>query len=127
MSNRRLPSSAGQIDVERVIAELRAGRPVVLRAAAERLVVAAAEAVDEAVAADLEYVAPGSARLVLTASRLRRLGLSRGEGGFVALPQIQLARLHSLAFGVDARIDAPVAALTPLYEGAEMKLMLGQH
>ncbi len=126
VSDRRLPSSAGQIDVERVIAEVRAGRPVVLRDAAERLVVAAAEAVDEALATDFEYAAPGSARLALTGPRLRRLGLSRREGGFVALPRIELSRLHALAFGVDARIDAPVAALTPLYEGALELMRLAQ-
>ena len=126
VSNRRLPNSAGQIDVERVIAEVRAGRPAVLRAGAERLVVAAAEAVDEALATDLEYAAPGSARLVLAGSRLRRLGLNRTEGGFIALPQIELTRLHALAFGVDARIDAPVAPLTPLYEGALELMRLAQ-
>ncbi len=86
MPKRRLPNFAGQIDVERVIAEVRAGRPVVLRDAAERLVVAAAEAVDETLATDFEHAAPGSARLALTGPRLRRMGLSRLEGGFVALP-----------------------------------------
>jgi len=126
VSNRRLPNSAGQIDVERVIAEVRAGRPAVLRSGAERLVVAAAEAVDEALATDLEYAAPGSARLVLAGSRLRRLGLNRAEGGFIALPQIELTRLHALAFGVDARIDAPVAPLTPLYEGGLELMRLAQ-
>ncbi len=126
MINRRFPSSAGQIDVERVIAEVRAGRPVVLRAAAERLVVAAAEAVDETLAADFEYAAPGSAQLVLAGPRLRRLGLSRPQGGFVALPNIELKRLQALAFGVDARIDAPVASLPPIYEGALELMRLAQ-
>ena len=126
MSHRRLPTATGQIDVERVIAEVRAGRPVVLRAGAERLVVAAAEAVDETLARDFDFAAPGAARLVLSGPRLRRLGLIRTEGGFVALPQLELSRLQALAFGAEARIDAPVAPLTPLYEGALELMRLAQ-
>ncbi|ARN80473.1 GTP cyclohydrolase II RibA [Methylocystis bryophila] len=125
MSYRRLPS-VGQVDVERVIAEVRAGRPAVLRDGAERLVVAAAEAFDETLVREFEFSAPGAARLVLSASRLRHLGLSRGEAGFVALPHIELARLRALAFGLDARVDAPVAPLTPLYEGALELMRLAQ-
>ena len=126
MSHRQLPTATGQIDVERVIAEVRAGRPVVLRAGAERLVVAAAEAVDETLARDFDFAAPGAARLVLSGPRLRRLGLIRAEGGFVALPQLELSRLQALAFGAEARIDAPVAPLTPLYEGALELMRLAQ-
>ncbi len=117
-AQRRLPAIAGQIDVERAICEIRAGRPVILRNGPTRIVAIGVEALDEELGAKLDWAAQGSARLVLTAPRLRRLGLDRAEPGLVALPQITLERVRALALDAKARIDAPVAALPPLYQGA---------
>jgi GTP cyclohydrolase II len=110
--------SAGQIGVERAIAEIRAGRPVTLHDGASRIVVVGVEAIDEALAAGLDVAAQGSARLALTGVRLERLGLERAEPGFVALPKIDIRRIRALAIDADARVDAPVVGLTPLDSGA---------
>jgi GTP cyclohydrolase II len=108
---------SGQIDVERVIAEIRAGRPVVLNDGAAGVIVLGVEALDDPLAEQLEAAAQGSARLVLPAARLRRLGLDRRESVFVALPTIDLARIRALTLGTQSRIDAPVATLSPIYVG----------
>jgi GTP cyclohydrolase II len=113
-----ISSPAGQIDVERAIAEVRAGRPVVLASGEARILVVCVEALDIALVERLRAIARGAARLLLPGPRLRRLGLDREEPGFVALPDIDLARIQMLALDTDARIDAPVAALNPIYVGA---------
>jgi GTP cyclohydrolase II len=118
LAHRRAPKAAGQIDVERAIAEIRAARPVVLHDGATRIVVLCVEALDADLAAPLEAAGQGSAKLLLSAARLRRLGLDSAEPGFVALPQIETKRIRALALEPNARIDAPVAALSPLLVGA---------
>jgi GTP cyclohydrolase II len=111
------PPSAGQIDVERAIAEIRAGRPVILEDAESQIVVFGVECLAAALTGAWRAAARGDARLLLTAPRLRQLGLER-RPGLVALPTIDLARINVLALEVGARIDAPVAAPSPVHLGA---------
>ncbi len=113
-----VPPSAGQIDVERAIAEIRAGRPVILRDAESKIVVFGVECLAAAPAEAWRAAARRGAQLILTAPRLRQLGLDRREPGFLALPTINLARINALAQGVGARIDAPVAAPSQIHLGA---------
>ncbi|HMK89572.1 MAG TPA: GTP cyclohydrolase II RibA [Methylocystis sp.] len=108
----------GQIDVERAISETRSGRPVILYDGGTRIVVVGAEAVDDALAADLEFASARTARLALAAPRFRSLGLERSQPGFIALPKIDADRVRALALGAGALIDAPVEDLPPLYVGA---------
>jgi GTP cyclohydrolase II len=118
VSDRRIPAPAGQIEVERAIAEIRAGRPIVLQHGFERLVVSAVDMLDRGGAEELELAAQGSSRLVLSAPRLRRLGVEREDAGSVALRRMDLDRVRRLSYDADMRIDAPVADLTPLCAGA---------
>lgn len=103
-----------QVAVERCIAEIRAGRPVVLRAGQSLAVALGAEALNAALAAQFQNLARRSARLVLPAPRLRRLGLDRTSPGAFALPRIDLQRVNNLVFEPSARFDAPVAPLSKL-------------
>lgn len=112
------PPSAGQIDVERAIAEIRAGRPVILKDAESQIVVFGVECLAAALTGAGRAAARRGSRLILTAPRLRQLGLDRREPGLVAVPAIDLARINALAQGVGARIDAPVAAPSPIHLGA---------
>ena len=112
------PPSAGQIDVERAIAEIRAGRPVILKDAESQIVVFGVECLAAALPGAGRAAARRGSRLILTAPRLRQLGLDRREPGLVAVPAIDLARINALAQGVGARIDAPVAAPSPIHLGA---------
>ncbi|ACL55294.1 GTP cyclohydrolase II RibA [Methylobacterium nodulans] len=97
-----------QVQVERAIAEMRAGRAVAILGEEPALAVSA-ESVDARLAADWERLGT-AVRLVLPAPRLRRIGLAnRFEAGAVALPVVDPARITALALKVDGRIDAPVA------------------
>lgn len=109
---------ASQIAVERAIAELRSGRPALIRSENTLIMVIGVEALDAAMAARLEALADGRARLVLPAPRLRRMGMERTEPGQFALPKIDLARITTLALEVGARFDAPVASIDTLDKAA---------
>ena len=105
-------------DVERAIAELRMGRPVLIDGEAGSALVQGIEDLDTERGAQLDAVAGGGARLVLPAARLNRLGLSRTTNGAVALHRVDPERIATLAFLIDARIDAPVRATSPIDEDA---------
>ena len=113
-----LSDDRARTSVERAIAELRMARPVLLTGAQGRALVLGVEGLNVEDAAALDALAEGRARLVLPAARLRRLGLDRTRNGFVALPRIDVARIARLAFELEARIDAPVHATTPVEEDA---------
>lgn len=113
---------SGQIKVERALAEIRSGRPVAVSGPQGSLIATPVEALDEALAADLESLAAGRARLLLAAPRLRRLGLDRQEAGALALPKLDLPRIAHLSVETEARIDAPVSALS-MQDEAALELM----
>ena len=108
----------GQVSVERSVAELRAGRPVLITAGGARAIVMTVESIGARSAGRLDEIAAGRARLLLPAPRLRRLGLDRNEPGAIALPHIDLGRINALSFDVETRVDAPVAALSELGHAA---------
>ena len=108
----------GHIRVERVIAEIRSGRAVLVTSAHGHVIAVTFEALDAAFLAELAPVAQGRARLVLAAPRLRRLGMDRQTAGFIALPILDFPRIAALSVELDGRIDAPVASLTPADEAA---------
>lgn len=110
--------SLAQTNVERSLAELRSGRPVVIEDGADRTLVTGVEDLDPERCAALDRVAGGQGRLILPAARLRRLSLDRPQGGAIALPIIAWARVESLALKVDGRIDAPVSPTTAVDEAA---------
>ncbi|MGU3492464.1 GTP cyclohydrolase II RibA [Xanthobacteraceae bacterium A53D] len=103
-----------QTAVERALAELRSARPVVITDEDEALLVIGVEALDTGIAQGFAAAGNGLARLVLPAPRLTRIGAPRACAGSVALPEVDLARIETLALKLDGRIDAPVALATPL-------------
>lgn len=103
----------GHIQVERAIAEVRSGRPVLVGAPEGLVLAANFEALDPDLLAELALLAQGRARLVLAAPRLRRLGVDRQDAGAIALPKLDFARISALSVELDGRIDAPVACLAP--------------
>lgn len=110
--------TAGELSVDRAIAEYRAGRPVAILQNDEALIVLNVEALDGRVAAALDAVAPSRARLVLPAARLRRLGLDRTLPGAVSFPVPNAERAEMLGLKIEGRIDAPVAPVVALDEAA---------
>jgi len=113
-----LSTERDQLAVERAIAEIRAGRPVVLEADGGGALALGIEGLGAAPCATLDAAAARQAHLVLPPARLRRLGLERRQAGTVALPEIDLARIEALVLKADARIDAPVGPASALDDAA---------
>lgn len=118
------PGETDVVAVDRALAEFRAARPVLLRDGGERALALSAELADADLTARLDDLSQGNARLVLSAARLRRLGAKgrneagRSETGVLAMPSIDLARVETLAFRLDARVDAPVGPADALDNAA---------
>ena len=72
-----LSDGADPMAVERAIAEFRSGRPVLIDGEDGRAIAVGVEDLDDPLAAGLDAVAGGLARLVLPPARLRRLGVDR--------------------------------------------------
>ena len=114
-----LSEPRARTSVERAIAEMRMARPVLIAdGESGEVLVQGLEDLTPRHAAELDAVIGGGARLVLPAARLRRLGLSRSDNGSVALPTVDRDRVATLAFEIDARIDAPVRPTEALDEDA---------
>ncbi|MCW2272996.1 GTP cyclohydrolase II [Rhodoblastus acidophilus] len=109
-------NESSTVSVERGVAELRAGRPVVLAEGAQKFLVYPAEQLDEHAADVLDRI--GGARLILTMQRLGRLGVERDGPGLIALQKIDIERITALILDEDARIDAPVSNPVPAEEAA---------
>jgi GTP cyclohydrolase II len=105
-----LQGDATCVAVERAIAEIRAGRPVVIVDDGRSLALGV-EALDAGRAAEFATLATGSARLVLPGPRLRRLGGGDAPAA-IALPQVDPVRVRALALETAARLDA--APLPPV-------------
>ena len=118
------PGETDVVAVDRALAEFRAARPVLLRDGGERALALSAELADADLTARLDDLSQGNARLVLSAARLRRLGAKgrneagRSETGVLAMPSIDLARVETVAFRLDARVDAPVGPADALDNAA---------
>ncbi|MDJ0447245.1 GTP cyclohydrolase II RibA [Methylocystis sp. JR02] len=116
--------ATADVEVERAIAEVRAGRPVLLSEDSRCALVLSVEALDAGEIEPFKQVSSGAAHLALTPTRLRRLGADRQSAGFITLPSIDVKRIMTLAADAQARLDAPVAVAPSLYESALQLLRL---
>jgi GTP cyclohydrolase II len=99
------------LGVERAIAEIRAGRPVVLHCEAHRSLIVCVDELEADLITRLEALRLGQSRLILPPPRLRHLGLQRSEPGAIVLPRLDLQRIETLTLKLGAKIDAPVQNL----------------
>ena len=94
------------IAVQRAVAELRSGRPVLLEGAGVRLLAAAADTAAPGVFAAFRR-APGAA-LALTAARAEAMGLGAGRGVLLPLAGLDQAGVEALAAAQGAVWDGAV-------------------
>jgi len=112
---------AAEIAVERAIAEIRAARPVIVTGKEGAALAFPAEALDAEAAAWLGERAEGNMGLILSAPRLRYLGLDRVEPGRIALVSIDLERIAELVSAVGVRLQDAVEPLDSI-EAASLGL-----
>ncbi len=106
----RLFENFDRLSVERAIAEMRAGRPVLVTDHDRAGLIASTDALDPKTLSVLAGLAEGKAHLVLTETRLARLGIERASSGVITLPRLEAERIMALSIKPDARADAPISA-----------------
>lgn len=107
-------SAGAAVAAERAIAEVRAGRPVLVCAGGQSALAIGAEAFEAPVANAFAAIAPGALRLALPAPRLGRLGAPRDTAGAVAVQGMAAARVEELALSLEARVTEAVSEAGPL-------------
>lgn len=118
-----------QTAVERALAELRAGRPVVVEAEGRFVMAVAAELVSPALLSGLIRIGGAEASLVLTPARLRALGEPEAAAPrAIPLDGLDGARIMALACERGARLREPAipadAAAAAALELAKLALLL---
>jgi len=94
------------VSVERAIAEIRSGRPVIITGEKNTAVLAiAAESIEEPALSALKQAATGEARLVLSPSRLRLLGYDNPEPGILPLGDKRAAAIHEIVSHAGVRLN----------------------
>ncbi len=117
-----LLGDASRLAVERAVAELRAGRPVLLRDGGETpLLVVAFENLDADALRVLKWH-DAQTRVVISAARLRHLGAADAGAGAVPLANLDLDQLAALVANPDARLDG-VARPAGATEAAALELV----
>ncbi|MDX2265950.1 MAG: GTP cyclohydrolase II RibA [Hyphomicrobiales bacterium] len=100
-----------KLSVERALAELRAGRPIVVRRPEGDVLTCAAENLDDATLAALN-ASGASLRLVLTPARLRRLGRDADSPASALLAGATLAKIEEVVSAKTATLTWPVVEAT---------------
>jgi GTP cyclohydrolase II len=96
----------GQLAVDRALAELRAGRPVVIEAAGELTVLAALDAVAPSALSAFTRPGGGGKFLALSPDRAKVLGLNAGGPVAIPIEGLDNEAVYRLAAGVDAPAPA---------------------
>jgi len=103
-SLQHLFGDSGTVAIERALAEIRSGRPVVVRASDGAVLALAAESIDSRVLDKLRGVGFSDARLVLSPARLRLLGHEFGAPATVDIENYDAETLLNVVCQVDARL-----------------------
>lgn len=118
----RLMNNRREVSVERALAELRSGRPVIMNAGAALYIVHGAENVDEDALTALKAVAASEPQLVLSQPRLRSLGYQTEEPGIIPLENVKAAEIHDLIVQTNARLNGHAPRATNEADKAAMEL-----
>lgn len=116
-----LMGEAQEVAVERALAEMRSGRPVLLCDSGVRLLTMPAESIDDAALATLKSV--GEPRLVLSPSRLRLLGHGYVEPGMFALGTMNAATVNEIVYHTGVRLDEQTPEATGDIEKGALELV----
>ncbi len=111
------------VAVERALAEIRSGRPVVTYGDEGAALTLAAESVDSAALARLRAAGMTDLRLVLSPARLRLLGHDVAEAGSIEIKDNDAEALLNVVCQVDARLEHAVPRPACRTENAGLELV----
>lgn len=119
----QLTGNPQEVAVDRALAELRSGRPVLLRAGHETSLVLCAEVIEDPMLDAIRRLSGGEARLVLAPKRLRALGHDVTEAGTIPLGTLPAHDIHDLISQTDARLEGSVPASASALDENALDLM----
>lgn len=108
----RLMGDPREVAVERALAEVRSGRPVLLNAEGRHYLVIAAETIENEALQAIVAIGASAPRLILSQPRLRLLGCNIKEPGIVPIEGMTATEIHELITHTGAHLNghAPIAA-----------------
>lgn len=119
----RLMGDSRELAVERALAEVRSGRPVVLRTDGGRYLVMSPETVDDEVLSTIKSSGMAAPELVLSQPRLRQLGLETQEPGVVLVNGMNAADIHELIAHAGIHLNGHMPERAGEAEKAALELM----
>jgi GTP cyclohydrolase II len=122
---KRLLGDAREVAVERALAEIRSGRPVVLRGDGGSLLATSAETADDALLSVLKTCAKegGDAHLLLSPPRLRLLGHVSAEPGVLPLTTMNAAAIHEIVSDPETHLNGRVPEVASELQKAALELV----
>ncbi|WP_245296992.1 MULTISPECIES: GTP cyclohydrolase II RibA [Rhodomicrobium] len=94
-----------EVRVERALAEIRSGRPVLLSAAGADYLVMSPETVDDEALAAIRAASKAQPQLVLSRPRLRLLGHKGDDAGIIPVKGMNAAEIHALVAHTDIHLN----------------------
>ncbi len=101
----RLLGDRREIEVERALAEVRSGRPVLITSPEKNFLVAAAETIEDASLQVLASISAAPVHLIMSQPRLRLLGCDIDEAGIVPVEGLHAAYIHELIAHAGAHLN----------------------
>lgn len=126
MGNDNLTSLIGdprELAVERALAEVRSGRPVLLSADGKHYLAAAAEAVEDDTLQAFAAFGARSFKLILSQPRLRMLGCDIDEPGVIAAEGMTAEYIHELIAQTGAQLNGHIPKIASKAEIASLELV----
>ncbi len=120
---RHLIGDPAVISVERALAEIRSGRPVLMSDDRSAVLAIAAETIDDKTLTTLKSAATGEARLILSPPRLRLLGYDGVEPGLVPLGTRPAAAVHEIVSHTSVRLNGVAPRTAGKLDKAALDLM----
>lgn len=120
---KRLIGDVKEVAIERALAEIRSGRPVLLNGASEQCLVMSAETLDDKMLASIKNISGPKARLVLSQPRLRLLGYETVAPGIVPLADMTLTSIHELVSHTGVHINGYAPQRADIADIAALELV----
>jgi len=111
------------VSVERAVAEMRSGRPVVIGEGDAAVLAVAAESIEDQALAALKAAAASEGRLVLSPPRLRLLGYDHAEPGIVPLGEKGAGAIHEMVSHIGARLNGAAPRRADALDEAALDLV----
>lgn len=119
----QLTGNPREVAVDRALAELRSGRPVLLKAGNEASLVLCAEVIEDPMLDAILSLSVGEARLVLAPKRLRALGHDVAEAGTIPVGALRAHDIHDLISQTDARLTGSPPLQASALDDSALDLM----